>query len=113
MWYIVSGLKPEYYCGLTGSCIYKGYSSHDIDLVLYPRDPEKVLKTQEILTALEKQGKFFGFKRAGDPSKYNLNREIWIGYKDNKRVDFFILTDDHIRIELNNAQKAAGFKVDI
>lgn len=82
-------------CALTGSVIFKGESTKDLDIILYPYD-DRILafspaKLEEVLVS-------FGFKRTQGMSVEELRypKEIQIWEFNGKRVDFIFLGVDEL-----------------
>ena len=79
--------KVGYHCGLTGSCLYKGGSDKDIDVILYPHKPSVTLKYRDLRKVLlDAQIEFPYFLH--DTRDYD--RVVWRAKCDETRVDFFI-----------------------
>jgi predicted nucleotidyltransferase len=80
-----------WHIGLTGSVLYKGHSSKDLDLIFYPRKTQQ--KDRQKLCALLE---LLGWKREKDLTSLSHERldlkhvELWETAEGN-RVDIFIL----------------------
>lgn len=86
-----------YHVALTGSVLTRGRSTHDLDVVLYPRSTEAPLGLEKVFAALEG----FGMKRTFSRetvarawrfggSQDEKHVEVW-RTRDGKRVDLFFL----------------------
>ena len=73
-----------YHCALTGSVLFKGESEKDIDIVLYPHNPDKLLQPIELLDLLEP---FLSV--ANDYTEPQYKRPIAIMKHESGRVDLF------------------------
>jgi hypothetical protein len=74
------------HCALTGGCLYRGGSSKDIDIIIYPHNPREKPSDDAIADALVKAG----FVDRFVTDENYVNRIVWIcGYK-NMRIDFFM-----------------------
>jgi hypothetical protein len=85
-----SALAPlGYHVGLTGGCLFRGGSEKDIDLIVYPHDPQLVRPDgwEEIVEkALESVGLIDRFTT---DINY-VNRVVWIMGWKGIRVDLFM-----------------------
>jgi predicted nucleotidyltransferase len=83
--------KHKWHIGLTGSCLYKGYSEKDIDLIAYPHTWAQELPTESLLTILEDIG-FTVIRRAnpadGDSTETVVNKIFVTTFRD-LRIDIF------------------------
>lgn len=86
-------LKDDgYHCALTGSVLFHNKSSKDLDIIIYNHDIKttgfkraidvlrNVLDIQNMKCLLEDEDK-----------RYPNCKDIWAGYKDGKRIDFFFM----------------------
>lgn len=74
------------HCALTGGCLYRGGSSKDIDIIIYPHNPREKPDFDLIADALEKAG--FADRFVTDENY--VNRIVWICGHNNIRIDFFM-----------------------
>lgn len=77
-----------YHCGLTGSCLYKGESSKDMDIIIYPHNVNATKPESEIMDALGVNGVTKAFNEPASTA----DKLVWVGRTKNTRVDFFFLT---------------------
>lgn len=75
-----------YHSALTGGVLFRGESEKDIDIILYPHDPNVTCSDTIIQVALSGAG--FTDRYETD-TKY-VNRRVWICAKDGIRYDFFL-----------------------
>ena len=77
-----------YHCALAGSVLIKGLSKKDIDVLVYPHDPEKPARAvEEIMQALAP----LGFTVWRECDERYVNRNVWITMHNNRRVDLFFI----------------------
>jgi hypothetical protein len=77
-----------YHVGLTGGTLYRGSSTKDLDLVVYPHSTERQLR-RELMASL----KGFGVSWDNDGIRhYNDDKLVATGQYNGKRIDFFFLS---------------------
>ena len=79
-----------FHCGLTGSCLFRGQSSKDLDIIIYPH--KYVGENYSITDVVEvlKQS-FCKELEPIDHRHYNDFKTVYWGDFQNKRIDFFFL----------------------
>ena len=84
-----------YHCGLTGSTLYKGKSTKDIDIIIYPHQISKQLPMNEILEKIGATTNMYGTQGKKIPTKIKpscTDKVIAVSNYKGLRVDFFFLT---------------------
>jgi hypothetical protein len=76
-----------YHCGLTGGVLFKGTSTKDTDIILYPHNPDKKLLPEQLLPLLLPIGLT---KRMETDIEYTHREVIICSYAD-RRIDLFLL----------------------
>lgn len=76
-----------YHCALTGSVLFKGGSEKDTDIILYPHDPKEKRDALELMRAL----KPLGITARYETDARYVNRRVWLGGYEGRRIDFFFL----------------------
>lgn len=90
---IETALRPRYHCALTGGVLFKGESSHDLDIVIFP-DQSQHFDIVEVHRALEKA-----------TLELRVSREIVVkdwrrrGIADDKWVEVWV-TEDGRRVDV-------------
>lgn len=78
---------------LTGSCIYKGGSSKDIDIVIYPHNCEEPVAKSVLLDALRKERLLQDINHQGmwyfQTSREYIDKDVVLVKIDGFRVDLF------------------------
>lgn len=75
-----------YHCGLTGGCLYNGGSNKDVDILIYPHDPTKLVPDGAIQETLA----LAGFALRYETDTNYVNRQVWLCGYNGIRVDFFL-----------------------
>ena len=70
-----------------GSCVYRGYSTKDMDLMFYPHKKENPLNKQAVINLLYA----LGWAEVRTPVSGTEVPDVLVMQKDELRVDFFIL----------------------
>lgn len=92
---LIRELEPKfsdvgYHLGLTGSVLYKGESEKDLDLIAYPHDARvKTMSRGGFSEFLKTLG--FNVLDHSQSSVYDFDKDVYISYRGNQRVDFFHL----------------------
>ncbi len=87
--------KLNAHCGLTGSVLYRGDSTKDLDVIIYPRHKNQKDHwiEDEIKSFLVK---FFESEKMNDCSSKSQKRDdkkvCWLTTGSGKRIDFFFLS---------------------
>lgn len=88
-------LKPiGYHCGLTGSTLYKGESSKDIDIIIYPHQVDKQVPINQIIDTIGVETVMYksqGEYTARDIQPSSTDKLIIVGEYKGIRVDLFFL----------------------
>jgi hypothetical protein len=93
-------LDPVFHVGLTGGCLYRGHSTKDVDIIIYPRNEPgagfSVDRARKMLTAA---GLKFIREPATDPSGSRwAHRLVEVWEWEGKRVDVFFFNGDFVDI---------------
>jgi hypothetical protein len=75
------------HCGLTGSLLYRGKSTKDCDVIIYPHKKGDRRTPNKVMDALEAQGLVREYNR---PAPYN-DKLVWVVKHPKGRVDLFFL----------------------
>jgi len=80
--------KIGYHAALTGSCLYRGFSSKDCDIILYPHKSRETKPAADVLARLaEKCGVVVVEER-----KHTYDdKEVWWCKVGERRVDIFFM----------------------
>jgi len=85
-----TALEPlGYHVGLTGGCLYRGGSDKDIDLIVYPHDPQAV-KPDDWEESVEAALATIGLVDRFTTDLNYVNRVVWIMGWNGIRVDLFM-----------------------
>lgn len=76
-----------WHVGLTGSVLFKGSSQKDVDIVMYPHDPNSFTRAskEDVLKTLAAAGFLNQFECTAE----YVNRPVTLTHRDNQRFDFF------------------------
>lgn len=78
-----------YHCGLTGSCLQKGESLKDLDVIIYPRKSTNLKSADEILNAIKEVG--IECETLLYHEKYGDGKIVYKCFLENKAIDVFLL----------------------
>jgi hypothetical protein len=78
-----------YHAGLTGSCLFKGYSSKDVDVILYPHKTSQTLAFEDVLSKISVLDVPKGAPR--NHAQYGDLKNVFVSSFRGRRVDFFFL----------------------
>ena len=91
---IARELEPEIvkrggHVAIGGSCVYRGYSTKDMDMMFYPHKKEAPLDRGEVVSLLHNLG--WTEVRSSTPKYATCIPDVLVMQKGELRVDFFIL----------------------
>lgn len=88
-------LKPiGYHCGLTGSTLYKGISTKDIDIIVYPHQISQTLRLSEIIAQIGLRTNMYPSQDCYHPKEIapsTTDKLVVVGNYNGVRVDLFFL----------------------
>ncbi len=80
--------KIGYHCGLTGSCLYKGSSFKDVDVILYPHQVKEKRPKEDVLQVLSG----LGFVPRYQTQRSCVDKDVLLLGREDRRVDCFFLS---------------------
>ena len=84
-------LSPRYHAALTGSCLFRGSSTKDVDIIVYPHSTSARMLPEDVLKLLEEKLEIRGAKRR-DHTEYGDDKLVFSTWLNNRRVDIFFLS---------------------
>jgi len=81
--------KIGYHAALTGSCLYRGFSSKDCDIILYPHKTGQTRASADVLAYLAEKCGVATIEERRHP--YD-DKEVWQCSVSGRRVDIFFMS---------------------
>ena len=81
------------HCALGGSCLHKGRSDKDVDIIVYPHKSEYPYSIDKMIELLTLAG--FNTFQERDHAAYGDGKTVYLAYYNGTRVDFFFLEAKH------------------
>lgn len=92
LWKIDISAKTDWHLGITGSVLYKGQSTKDLDLICYPNNTERSKSTEDLLNTLKTLSLVFHEDRTAEHQhQYNDCKIVYKCSYGFKRIDLFLL----------------------
>ena len=84
---IESRIHPKAHCGLTGGCLFKGFSSKDIDIIIYSHDIASPYSKDWVMEQIKDIVTFVRQTTAD-----YVDKDVVIADHFGQRVDLFFMT---------------------